>query len=92
VRLARRIAMLMRWGVVAATIILSIALVFDLLHASAPADVLAETGCVALVALPVIRLAIMAATFAKQRERTFATIAVAVIAISVASTVLGLAL
>jgi uncharacterized membrane protein len=50
---------------------------------------IAETGIAMFVALPVVRLAVLAAAFAQARERRLAAVAGLVLAIVVAGAVLG---
>lgn len=88
--LARRIAALMRIGTAAACVLLSIGAVLALLWPGPAATTLLTGGCALLILLPVIRLVMMAGYYARLAQKRYALISIAVLALVVASGVVGL--
>ncbi|MBM7126259.1 DUF1634 domain-containing protein [Dyella flava] len=92
-RLNSRLAWLLSRGSGVSCWLIAIGMVLRTFAASARsgADRLVSTGIVLLIALPTIRVATMGVCFLFRREFDFALIAALVLAILVASTLLGVA-
>ena len=90
-RLNSRLAWLLGRGSWASCVLIAIGMVLRMFGVSAQpgADRLVSTGIVLLIALPTIRVATMGVCFLFRREFDFALIATLVLAILVASTLLG---
>ncbi|MFK2873921.1 DUF1634 domain-containing protein [Dyella lipolytica] len=92
-RLDGRLAWLLSRGSGASCWLIAIGMVLRMFGASARsgADRLVSTGIVLLIALPTLRVATMGVCFLFRREFDFALISALVLAILVASTLLGVA-
>jgi hypothetical protein len=90
-RLNNRLAWLLGYGSWVACGLIAVGMALPIVHVSARlnADQWVSAGIVVLIALPVIRVATMGLCFLFRRERDFALIAALVLAIIVASTLLG---
>lgn len=87
--LARRIATMMRLGTATATVLLTVGAAFIYLH-PATATVLLTAGCGVLIAVPILRLAMMAGHFARRSDRRYAAIACVVLLLVIAGGAVGL--
>ena len=90
-RLNNRLAQLLGLGTWASCGLIAAGMVLPVLRASARsnAEHLVSTGIVLLIVLPTARVATMATWFLLHRHRDFALIAVLVLVIIIASTLLG---
>lgn len=88
--LALRIALLMKFGTMAAAGLLSFGVVLLAFRVELATPVLAA-GCALLVLLPLVRLVLMATHFARFHDGVFALTALLVLALVIAGAAVGLA-
>lgn len=86
----RRIGQLLLIGVVAATVCLVLGLTAWMVGVEATGATLMNIGVVMLMATPVLRVILAVVEFTRARDRAFASIACAVLAILIASVLYAL--
>lgn len=90
--MARRIATVMRLGTATASVLLVVGAIFAYTNAGLAGTILLAGGCGLLIVLPIIRLVMMAGHFARNSERRFTAITLAVLALILIGGAAGLAL
>jgi uncharacterized membrane protein len=90
-RLERRLARFLRLGTWLACLVLAVGFALSLLDPDNSAGLAVMMGGIGLfILLPVLRVALMLATFARERDHVFALVALTVLAIILAGAVLGM--
>jgi uncharacterized membrane protein len=89
-RLERRLARLLRHGTWLACLVLAIGFALALLRPGSSGTAVMLGGIGLLILLPVLRVALMLVTFARERDYVFALVALTVLAIILAGAVLGM--
>lgn len=87
--LSSRIAILMRWGTLVASGLLSAGVGLDWIGQPRASAVLVVAGCVTLILLPVLRLAVMLGTYKRNRDHPYVAITVLVMFLIAGSAVTG---
>lgn len=90
--LSRRIAVLMRWGTLTATVLLIAGAILVWCTLALASSVAVVAGCGVLILLPVIRLLLMLISFARRADKPYMGITVLVLVFILTSAVTGMIL